>query len=315
MSDLMDSVDLRTQLVGENRLEILMFRLHGDQLFAINVFKVQEVQQMPKLTLVPQRHPIVVGVTHVRGQTIPVIDLSKAINMEPMDDYSKCNIIISEYNMSIQAFMVRSVDRIVNLTWDKISSPPKGTGRGHFLTAITRLDDQLVEVIDVEKVLTQIKAFETEVSEEVKNQELLDFAKGMRILIADDSSVARSQLVGTFEALGLIVDVMEDGKQAWEHLLSLKKQGVDIPYYYLMMVTDAEMPEMDGYRLTHNCREDEKIQDLYIILHTSLSGEFNQSMCEKVGCNGLISKFQPDNLARVLQERIQMVKDAQDELS
>ena len=101
MASVLDAVDLRTQLVGENRLELLMFRLHGDQLFAINVFKVQEVQQMPALTLIPYQHPIVVGVTHVRGATIPVIDLSKAINMAPMDDYTKCNIIITEYNMSV----------------------------------------------------------------------------------------------------------------------------------------------------------------------------------------------------------------------
>lgn len=313
MSELLDSIDLRTQLVGENRLEILMFRLHGDQLFAINVFKVQEVQQMPKLNLLPQRHPIVVGVTHVRGQTIPVIDLSRAINMAPMTDYSKCNIIISEYNMSIQAFMVQSVDRIINLTWDTIASPPRGAGNSHFLTAITHVDNHIVEIIDVEKVLTQIKEFDTKVSENVKDPELLNFAKGKRVLIVDDSSVARTQLFNTLLGLELEVDVMKDGREAWEHLLELKKAKVDVTEYYLMMITDAEMPEMDGYRLTHNCRKDDQLKGLYIILHTSLSGDFNQHMCKKVGCDGLISKFQPDNLAKVVQERIKMLVEAPSE--
>ena len=81
MAGILDTVDQRTQLVGENRLEILMFRLAGRQLFAINVFKVQEVLQLPKLTLMPQRHPYVCGVVNLRGQTLPVIDLSQAIGM------------------------------------------------------------------------------------------------------------------------------------------------------------------------------------------------------------------------------------------
>ena len=304
MASVLDAVDLRTQLVGENRLELLMFRLHGDQLFAINVFKVQEVQQMPALTLIPYQHPIVVGVTHVRGATIPVIDLSKAINMAPMDDYTKCNIIITEYNMSVQAFMVRSVDRIINLTWDKISAPPKGAGNHHFLTAITQLDSKLVEVIDVEKVLVQIKSYCTEVSAELIDPELTELGRGKRILAVDDSTVGLAQVKSTLEYLGLEVVTLRDGMQAHRHLLELAEKGISAAEHYLMMITDAEMPEMDGYRLTHECRQHPMLRDLFIVMHTSLSGNFNVQMVKKVGCDGFISKFQPDQLAELVQNRL-----------
>ena len=124
MAGILDTVDQRTQLVGENRLEILMFRLAGRQLFAINVFKVQEVLQLPKLTLMPQRHPFVCGVVNLRGQTLPVIDLSQAIGMRPLVPGPNSTIIVTEYNRSVQAFLVGGVDRIVNMNWEAILPPP-----------------------------------------------------------------------------------------------------------------------------------------------------------------------------------------------
>ena len=128
LAPLLDSVDQRSQLVGENRLEILMFRLAGRQLFAINVFKVQEVLQMPKLTLMPHRHRFVCGVVSLRGQTLPVIDLSQAIGMRPIVPDERSTIIVTEYNRSVQAFLVGGVDRILNLNRESIL-PPGGAGR------------------------------------------------------------------------------------------------------------------------------------------------------------------------------------------
>lgn len=166
MAGILDTVDQRTQLVGENRLEILMFRLVGRQLFAINVFKVQEVLQLPKLTLMPHRHPYVCGVVNLRGQTLPVIDLSQAIGMRPLVPGEQSTIIVTEYNRSVQAFLVGSVDRIINLNWESILPPPGGAGRQHYLTAITKVEEQIVEIIDVEKVLAEISPMSTRVSEE-----------------------------------------------------------------------------------------------------------------------------------------------------
>ena len=112
MSNILSSVDQRTQLVGQNRLELLLFRLNGKQRFGINVFKVREVLQCPPLTTLPKLHHTVRGVAHIRGQTISVIDISLATGGEAIADLQKCFIIISEYNRSIQGFLVGSVERI-----------------------------------------------------------------------------------------------------------------------------------------------------------------------------------------------------------
>ncbi len=304
MASILDSVDQRTQLVGENRLELLTFRLQRGNLFAINVFKIQEVQTMPKLTVMPQSHPSVVGVTHARGRTIPVIDLSAAIGLGALQDRTHCNIIISEYNMTIQAFMVKAVDRIVNMNWEEIMPPPKGAGRTHYLTAITKLDKEIVEIIDVEKVLQEISPCNTAVNPSLVDAKVVADAEGLEILAVDDSTVGLSQVRETVGQLGLRILSARDGATALRLLKKWADDGIDVPRKLAMVITDAEMPEMDGYRLTREIREDPRLKDLFVILHTSLSGTFNKAMTQKVGCDDFLSKFEPDKLAQVVQERI-----------
>ncbi|MFZ2321212.1 MAG: chemotaxis protein, partial [Pseudomonas sp.] len=226
MAGILDSVNQRTQLVGENRLEILMFRLAGRQLFAINVFKVQEVLQLPKLTLMPQRHPYVCGVVNLRGQTLPVIDLSQAIGMRPIVPGENSTIIVTEYNRSVQAFLVGGVDRILNLHWESILPPPGGAGRQHYLTAITKVDDQIVEVIDVEKVLSEISPMSSKVSAEKLSDPLLEKAKGREVLLVDDSNVALTQLKETMAQLQIRTHVASDGLKALKMLQLWADSGV-----------------------------------------------------------------------------------------
>ena len=309
MSKLLDSIDQRTRLVGENRLELLMFRLRGRQLFAINVFKVQEVVRMPVLRAIPHSHPHVKGVAHLRGQTVPVIDLSAAIGSGSLTDMANANLIVAEYNCSVQAFLIGGVDRIINLNWELILPPPKGTGRNHFLTAITRLDDQLVEILDVERVLADIIPYNTQVSDEVLDTGLAVEAKRrkLKVLMADDSPTAVKQVQATLKNLGIEVIYVQDGLQALKQLQQWVREGRNIDDEIFMLITDAEMPEMDGYRLTSEVRKDPALKNLYIVLHTSLSGSFNRAMVEKVGCDDFLSKFQPDELAKVVQKRLRQV--------
>ena len=304
MAGILDTVDQRTQLVGENRLEILMFRLTGRQLFAINVFKVQEVLQLPHLTLMPQRHRCVCGVINLRGQTIPVIDLSQAIGMRPIVPEQNSTIIVTEYNRSVQAFLVGSVDRIVNLNWESILPPPGGAGRAHYLTAITRVDDQLVEIIDVEKVLAEIVPYDTRIAAERLADPVLARARGREVLLVDDSSVAISQLRDTLVQFGLKLHTASDGLKALRMLQKWADAGEVLTDRLLMVFTDAEMPEMDGYRLTTEIRNDPRLRNLYVVLHTSLSGSFNEAMVKKVGCDNFLSKFQPDKLVDVVRDRL-----------
>ncbi|BFM11463.1 chemotaxis protein CheV [Simiduia litorea] len=308
MSKLLQSVDARTQLVGENRLELLLFRLAGQQMYALNVFKIQEVVQVPPITMMPHRHSVVKGVTHLRDQTISVIDLSAAIGLRPLADITNSNMIVTEYNRSIQGFLVKSVDRIVNLNWEVILPPPSGSGRSHFLTAITHIDNKIVEILDVERVLAEIIPYDTRVSSDVLDRQLASQAKAkhMKILMADDSSTAMSQVKETLKHLGVEVIGVQDGLQALRLLERWVSEGVDIYTHIFMLITDAEMPEMDGYRLTHEIRKNPALKNLYVVLHTSLSGNFNKAMVEKVGCNDFLSKFQPDSLASLVQERLRV---------
>ncbi|GAB3476017.1 chemotaxis protein [Marinomonas epiphytica] len=309
MASMLDAVDQRTKLVGENRLELLMFRLNGMQLFAINVFKVQEVVQLPRLNLMPHRHPSVAGVTHFRGRTIPVVDLSQSIGMRPIDRNEPCNLIVTEYNNSVQGFMVGEVDRIINMNWNEILPPPEGAGRQHYLTAITRVKERMVEIIDVEKVLAEISPYDSTISDDVIDNDLLALAKGLEVLIVDDSSVGLAQCRSTLDYMGITVHEATDGKRALEKLKRWSAEGEVVPEKLLMMITDAEMPEMDGYRLTREIREDQSMRDLHIVLHTSLSGSFNKAMVQKVGCDDFLSKFQPDKLATIIQDRIRAVME------
>jgi len=304
MSGVLSSVDARTQLVGQNRLELLLFSLGGSQRFAINVFKVQEVMSLPRLTEIPDRHELVVGVTHLRGQTIPVIDLRRAIKMGKTVIDENSTIIVTEYNMTVQAFLVAGVERIVNMNWSEILPPPSGAGRSHYLTAISRLDDRIVEIIDVEKVLAEITPYNEEINDEWIDDDLVDLIKGKQILIADDSQVALNQVSGVLTKLGIDVIATHNGLEAYQTLEAWKAEGKDIVNDVLMIITDAEMPEMDGYMLTTEIRKDPELKGMFIVLHTSLSGNFNKAMVEKVGCDGLLSKFQPEKLTKEVQRII-----------
>lgn len=306
MSRLLDTVDQRTQLVGENRLELLMFNLGGRQQFALNVFKIQEVLKVPMLTEVPHSHSVIRGVTHMRGQTIPVVDLSQAIGRRRLDVSENCNLIVTEYNRTVQAFLVGEVDRIVNLNWDQILPPPTGTGRSHYLTALTRIDDRIVEILDVERVLADIIPYDTRVSEGLLEQDVLNAAKKFKVLMVDDSATARSQGRETMEQVGVEVITVNDGRQGLDTLKRWADEGMNFAEELLMVVTDAEMPEMDGYTLTTEIRNDPRLSDIHVILHTSLSGSFNEAMVIKVGCDGFLSKFAPDELAIKVQDQVKL---------
>lgn len=307
MASMMDSVNQRTQLVGQNRLELLLFRLNGPQLYGINVFKVREVLQCPNLTLLPKSNPIVRGIASVRARTIPVIDLSLAIGRDEHESLHDGFVIIAEYNMKEQGFLVGAVERIINLNWEEIHPPPKGTGRDHYLTAVTRFDDQLIEVIDVEKILAEVSPAPEEVSGDALTEQLRISALNKKILIVDDSSVARKQVLRCLQALGVAVIALNDGRSAYEYLKGMLSEGRDPATELLMLISDIEMPEMDGYTLTAEIRNDARLKDLYILLHSSLSGVFNEVMVKKVCANDFLAKFRPDDLVDRVVERIKVV--------
>ncbi|MGX9417160.1 chemotaxis protein CheV [Vibrio sp. RC27] len=307
MTGILDSVNQRTQLVGQNRLELLTFRLNGHQRYGINVFKVKEVLQCPKLTMMPNLNHLVKGVAHIRGQTVSVIDMSKAIGGRPTTDVDKSFVIIAEFNRSIQAFLVSSVERIVNMRWEDVLPPPEAAGKKNYLTAVTNIEGELVEILDVEKILAEITPIDEAMDEDISQQiEEVKQSKQFvnRILIADDSTVARKQVQRAVESIGFEVIAVKDGKEAYDKLAELVSDGSDISDHVTLVISDIEMPEMDGYTLTAEIRRNAQLKDLYVILHSSLSGVFNQAMVERVGANMFIAKFNPDELGNAVKQAL-----------
>ena len=305
MAGILDSVNQRTQLVGQNRLELLLFKLRGRQRFGINVFKVREVLQCPPLTSMPKSNSFIRGVAHIRGQTISVIDLSMPLGGRPIDNIEDSFIIIAEYNRSVQGFLVGGVERIVNMNWEKIMPPPSGAGRYSYLTAVTEIENELVEILDVEKILNEICPVNTEVSAEVADSGDMQKDLGERIVfIADDSAVARNQVKRALEPLGVQTELAKNGKEALIRLKEIAKLDcqTDITERVALLISDVEMPEMDGYTLTAEIKADPRLAPLHVILHTSLSGVFNQAMIEKVGADDFIAKFNPDELATAVKK-------------
>jgi two-component system chemotaxis response regulator CheV len=304
MAGVLDSVNQRTQLVGKNRLELLLFRLRGQQIYGINVFKVKEVLPCPRLTALPQSKPMVRGVAHIRGETIPVIDLGMSIAQPgiPEEKLSTSFVIITEYNRKTQGFLVGGVERIVNMNWEEILPPPKGAGKDVYLTAVTNLEDKLVEIIDVEKVLSEVAPFEENVTEELRSRSAEREGDKLPILVVDDSSVARRQIERCLTAVGMDVVTKNDGKEALDFVKQLTADGSMISDHLSLIISDVEMPEMDGYTFVTRCKESPELRDVFILLHSSLSGVFNQAMVKKVGADDFMAKFSPDELAeRVMQ--------------
>ncbi len=278
----------------------------GRQRYGINVFKVKEVLQCPKLTSMPNLHPLVKGVAHIRSHTVSVIDLSLAIGGRPTTDIDKCFVVIAEFNRTIQAFLVSSVERIINMHWEAILPPPDGAGKAHYLTAVTNIDNELVEILDVEKILAEIapvdETMDSTIGEEIAVAEQ-EKPIVRRILIADDSTVARKQVERAITSIGFEVVSVKDGKEAYNKLIEMAQEG-SIYDQISLVISDIEMPEMDGYTLTAEIRRNADLKNLYVILHSSLSGVFNQAMVERVGANTFIAKFNPDELGNAVKSAL-----------
>jgi len=297
MSQFIDDVDQRTRLVGQNRMELLLFHLGGKQTFGINVFKVREVIAKPKLMHLPGSSPVVTGVANIRGRTVSVIDLAHAIGFaaQPVDEAQDAKVIVTEFNRSVQGFWVSAVDRIVNVSWETVKPPPHGTERESYLVAVTEVDQRLVEIIDVERVFAQVNKLKVDVSEEMQKQ-AEEVSHDRRILIVDDSLVARKQVERAIVELGFRTETRSDGRAALEFLEELAAEDT-VDASIEMVITDIEMPRMDGYTLTRKIRENSKLKHLRVILHSSLSGQFNVDMVKRAGADDFLAKFDPDELS------------------
>jgi len=305
MAGLLEGVDQRTQMAGQNRLELLLFKLDGRQLYGINVFKVQEVIRCPRLTHLPGSHPVVCGIARLRGKAVPVMDLSLAIGGPSAEVTDGRFVVITEYNKRVQGFLVNAVESIVNMNWEDILPPPRGAAGGSYLTAVTQVDKLLVEIIDVEKVLKEVVGGSDEVSDGIISEQ--PSAVHHQALVVDDSLVARKQVQRVLAQLGVETTLCNNGAEALAQLEAWSEdmgEGKRLSDRLSLVISDIEMPKLDGYSLTKKIRQDPRLEDLNVILHSSLSGVFNESMVKKVGANHFQAKYNPDELATMVQEQL-----------
>jgi two-component system chemotaxis response regulator CheV len=303
-----DSLHNETRIAGENRIEMLLFRLANfDQLYGINVFKVREVLPCPRLTVIPNSSAAIKGIANFRGKAIPIIDFSFAIGNEAVTDVTNSLVIISEYNNKSQAFVVSSIEKIIDLCWYDLKLPPVGAGSnvGSYLTAVTEVDNKLVEIIDIERILQEVQPYAQDISQKVL-EECTDLKGGNKkiVIIADDSAIARNQIQRCMNQINVKCVALSNGKQALDFLLEMVNSGRDVSKEVVMLISDVEMPIMDGYTLTTEIRFNPKLKDLHVILHTSLSGSFNEMLVKKVGANNFITKFHPDLLAKEVKKAL-----------
>ena len=297
MTEMMEGVKKLTELAGSNSMQLLMFYLgKSRERFGINVFKVQEVCRCPELSLLPNADPASCGVATIRGKTLPVFDLAAAIGLPPLSETRHAPLIVSEYNSQVIGYLVYGLDRIVHTPWSQVSSPPAMIGQRSYLTAVTRVDDEFVEIIDVEQVLSEIMptimreevGVTSDSSDRVGDEHL--------VLVVDDSSVARRQIQRPLETLGVEVAMANDGRQGLDLLREWQANEPERLARLAMIISDIEMPEMDGYTLTHEIKHDAELSRIPVILHSSVTGDFNHNMVEKVGADRFLAKYDPNDL-------------------
>jgi two-component system, chemotaxis family, chemotaxis protein CheV len=298
---LMDSVDARTKLVGSNKMELLLFSLGTHEIFGINVFKVREVSPTPPITKTPNMPKGVEGVISLRGSIIPVISLAQFIKLDNPPEGMGETMIVTEFSRHTQGFLVRDVDRIIRIDWDRVKPPESMlAGQDGMITAITELDDgRLVSILDVERILVEVLG-ETS----LPTLPTLESKTESTIFFADDSAVARKEIVSVLDRLGAKYMQSNDGLDAWEKLQGMAKraasEGQSLRQYIQLILVDAEMPEMDGYVLTRNIKSDRRFAGIPVIMHSSLSSEANRALGQRVGVDAYVAKFDPRVLAETL---------------
>ena len=306
----MREIDERTKLTSNSMFELLLFRL-GEapgtdrrELFGINVFKVREILVMPEITAMVNSPPSVMGVANIRGQMISVINLPKIVGCNPTRGLGI--LLVTEFARTTQAFAVEEVNEIVRLEWKNVLSA-EGRGGG-LVTSIARLDGsaehtRLAQVLDVEQILRDVfpeqHAIDTDVSGKVHLE------PGLVVLAADDSAVARMMIEQGLKAMGVAFIMCKTGQDAWDRLKAMatdaEAEGKTIKDKVALVLTDLEMPEMDGFTLTRNIKQDSRFASIPVVIHSSLTGATNEDHVRKVGADGYVAKFVAEELAQTIR--------------
>ncbi|EGX6615490.1 chemotaxis protein CheV [Salmonella enterica] len=314
MDNFQKDIDDRANLTLSNRFELLLFRLgtslheQKSELFGINVFKLREIVPMPAFTRPAGMKAPLLGMVNIRDQVIPVIDLPAVAGCKPETGLNI--LLITEYARSVQAFAVESVENIMRLDWQQVHTAEKAVN-GRYITSIACLDDNketnnLALVLDVEQILYDIVPSSHDLRATNLKTNKFYITPGAVAIVAEDSKVARAMLEKGLNAMGIPHQMLVTGKDAWERIQQLAQEaeaeGKPISEKIALVLTDLEMPEMDGFTLTRKIKTDERLKKIPVVIHSSLSGSANEDHVRKVKADGYVAKFEINELSSVIQE-------------
>ncbi|WCN39727.1 chemotaxis protein [Aneurinibacillus uraniidurans] len=289
---------------GTNELEIIEFGIGGDT-FGINVIKVREVINPVPVTRTPKIHPHVMGIIQLRGEVLSVINLAQALGYPPSDHPEQDKLIIAELNQMKVAFYVHSVSRIHRISWEQIEKPSElARGVENSTTGVVKMGERFILLLDFEKIVVDISPESGINVGQLK--ELGERNKSTkRILLAEDSAILRKLIEETLHEAGYVhIEICQDGNEAWNYLEHVVRTGDEVTDHVSLVITDIEMPKMDGHHLTKRIKEHKDLRKLPVVIFSSLITDDLRHKGEQVGANAQVSKPEIVHLVKVIDKLI-----------
>lgn len=313
MNNLQNDVDERSNLTELNKFEMLVFRLGrasgGDrcELYGMNVFKIREIVQMCAVTTMADSSPHMLGVVNLRGEMIPVIDLAGMVGCTPVTGLN--TLIITEFARTTQTFAVQDVEDIVRLEWSDVLSAERNVA-GTAVTSFAKLDGdvphtRLAQVLDVETLIRAMSPMEDSGIDPGDVGVCLELRPDTFVLVADDSVVARRLIKQALETMNAPCIMTKTGMEAWETLNRLadaaEAEGLSVTDKVALILSDLEMPEMDGFTLTRLVKQNPRFKSIPVVIHSSLSGAANEELVRRTGADGYVAKFVAKDLGAAIR--------------
>ena len=298
----MNSLDDRKAITG-NELEIIEFYIDemipgGERYrsyFGMNVAKVLEIIRIPPITGVPgKHHPAALGTFNLRGRVLPLVDLGLWLGKQNVDREAD-KVIVSEFSGVITAFIVSGVTRIHRMTWEQVEPPGKHLQRfsHESITGVVRLDDRIMFLLDMEQIIETMDP-SLDLSKRIEAVQTLEYGTGYHVLVADDSASIRNTLARCLETANYTVSKASCGREAWDMLqawaVKAAAEQVPLNHYVHLVISDIEMPEMDGHTLTRMIKQDPRFKNLPVILFSSLISEVVRQKGIQAGADDQIAK-------------------------
>ncbi|MFV8828314.1 chemotaxis protein [Alkalihalobacterium sp. APHAB7] len=289
---------------GTNELEVIAFTI-DEGTFGINVLKVREIINPLPIVKVPNSHPNVEGIIRLRDEVITVVDLAKVLGFPPSEDSQKDKFIVAELNQMKVAFHVHNVSRIHRISWEQIEKPTElSQGLEASTIGVVKMDEQMLLLLDYEKIVVDINP-----ESGINVGQLKSLGKRERsmkkIIVAEDSPILRKLLQDTLSEAGYVnVQFFDDGKEAWEFLEQLKQSETAVEQEIQLVITDLEMPKMDGHHLTKRIKDDVHLNVLPVIIFSSLiTGDLYHKGI-RVGADAQVSKPEIVELVHIIDKHI-----------